>query len=169
VRDGKLREDLLYRLNVFPICLPPLRDRGDDVVLLVSTFLQELNHEQGRGVQIGREAFDLLRRYRWPGNVRELKNLIHRAFILADTEISTDCLPVELRPGERETPCPEPGATANGPNLHVRVGESVADVERRLILATLHHHSGNKQKTAEVLGISLKTLYNRLNQYRGAA
>jgi len=176
VKEGKLREDLLYRLNVFPIQLPPLRDRGDDVALLASTFLQELNAQQGRGVQLASETVDLLRQYRWPGNVRELKNILHRAFILAENAIDPGCLPDELRPGVPVAPGAaatpislptEPAPMGDGaPVLHVRVGESVADAERRLILATLAFYDDNKQKAAEALGISIKTLYNRINEYR---
>ena len=96
-----------------------------------------------------------LRTHHWPGNVRELQNVVQRAFILGEQEITSDCLPVELG-GE---------APMAGPHLHLKVGTSLEDAERRLILATLDQYEGDKKVTAEVLGISLKTLYNRLNQY----
>src|SRR5579863_1211958 len=155
VADGKLREDLLYRLQVFPIQMPPLRDRGGDVELLANYFLDQLNERQGTAKRFAGEALDRLRHHLWPGNVRELKNVIHRAFIMADEEITTRSLPREV------------GGDAGGDrSLHFQVGASIAEVEHRLILATLDAHAGNKRKTAEVLGVSLKTLYNRLNTYR---
>ena len=161
VRDGKLREDLWYRLNVFPISLPPLRQRGGDIALLAWHFLGELNAANGTSKRWGDSALAALEGYAWPGNVRELKNLVHRAFILADLEVDAACLPT--------LPSAEEVARASadgGELLHVRVGSSVADVEKRLIFATLEQVAGNKQKAAEILGVSLKTLYNRLSAYK---
>ena len=155
VTAGKLREDLHYRLNVFPIHLPPLRERKDDVDLLAEHFLSQLNKEQGTSKDFTRPALQRLRTHNWPGNVRELKNLVHRAYILAEEHIGIDSLPL----GVQETP---------GSNLNVKVGTSLGEVEQRLILATLEDCEGDKKKAAEVLGISLKTLYNRLNEYKSA-
>jgi len=155
VNDGKLREDLLYRLQVFPVQMPPLRDRDGDVELLASFFLNQLNERQGTAKRFSGDAMERLRNHSWPGNVRELKNVVHRAFIMADEEISPRCLPREVGG--------EPGAVRS---LHFHVGASISDVEHRLIMATLDAYAGNKRKTAEVLGVSLKTLYNRLNTYR---
>ena len=155
VTAGKLREDLHYRLNVFPIHLPPLRERRDDVDLLAEHFLSQLNKEQGTSKDFTRPALQRLRTHNWPGNVRELKNLVHRAYILAEEHIGIDSLPL----GVQETP---------GSNLNVTVGTSLGEVEQRLILATLVDCEGDKKKAAEVLGISLKTLYNRLNEYKSA-
>jgi DNA-binding NtrC family response regulator len=155
VNDGKLREDLLYRLQVFPVQMPPLRDRNGDVELLATFFLEQLNERQGTAKRFSEEAMDRLRNHSWPGNVRELKNVIHRAFIMADEEITPRCLPREVGG--------ESGALRS---LHFTVGASISDVEQRLIMATLDAYAGNKRKTAEVLGVSLKTLYNRLNTYR---
>ena len=155
VKDGKLREDLLYRLSVFPILMPPLRDRGDDVDLLAHYFLSELNQHEGTAKTLSEEAMERFREHSWPGNVRELKNVVHRAYIMADGEITTRCLPHELG-----------GDSGGARSLHFQVGASIADVEKRLILATLELHGGNKRKAAEVLGVSLKTLYNRLNTYK---
>jgi two-component system, NtrC family, response regulator HydG len=155
VTSGKLREDLHYRLNVFPIHLPPLRERRDDVDLLAEHFLSQLNKEQGTSKDFTRPALQRLRTHNWPGNVRELKNLVHRAYILAEEHIGIDSLPL----GVQETP---------GSNLNVKVGTSLGEVEQRLILATLEDCEGDKKKAAEVLGISLKTLYNRLNEYKSA-
>jgi two-component system, NtrC family, response regulator AtoC len=155
VADGKLREDLLYRLQVFPVVMPPLRERGGDVDLLADFFLKELNDRQGTAKSFSGDAMDRLRAHSWPGNVRELKNVIHRAFIMADDEIDPRSLPREVGG--------EAGAVRS---LHFHVGASISDVEHRLIMATLDAYAGNKRKTAEVLGVSLKTLYNRLNTYR---
>jgi DNA-binding NtrC family response regulator len=152
VSDGKLREDLLYRLNVFPMVLPPLRERGDDLELLAEYFLEELNRAEGSSKRFSHGVYARLRTYSWPGNVRELKNLIHRAFILAENEVDPE-LPAETPVG--------PGDLAAGS----RPGTSLAEIERRVILSTLQHNSGDKRKTAEMLGISLKTLYNRLKLY----
>jgi DNA-binding NtrC family response regulator len=140
---------------VFPIQMPPLRDRGGDVELLAAFFLDQLNERQGTAKRFSDDSLDRLRNHSWPGNVRELKNVVHRAFIMADEEITPRCLPREVGG--------EAGAVRS---LHFQVGASIAEVEHRLIMATLDAHAGNKRKTAEVLGVSLKTLYNRLNTYR---
>src|SRR6266446_6235219 len=156
--QGKLREDLLYRLSVFPIHLPALRERGDDVELLADHFLAQLNQQEGSNKGFNRAARQRLRTYAWPGNVRELMNVVHRGFILADEEISPESLPVELG-GAGPT-------DATGPTLQLKVGTSIAEADRRLILATLDQHGWDKRKAAAVLGISLKTLYNRLSTYK---
>jgi len=166
VADGKLREDLLYRLSVFPIRLPALRERTGDVELLVRAFLAELNAAAEKQKGINRAALDLLRGHQWPGNVRELKNAVHRAFILADEEIEPEHIPLlraQIANG------PEAGAPAAGGMVQLKVGCPLAEAERRLILATLDEHGGNKEKTAKALGISLKTLYNKLNRYKTIA
>ena len=155
VAQGKLREDLLYRLKVFPLHLPPLRERGDDVELLSEYFLGLLNKAEGTTKRFSRAAMEQLRAHTWPGNVRELKNLVHHVFILADDEIGIDSLPSDLNGAEPHTSA----------RLHVKVGISLAEADRRLILATLNEFSGDKRKAADVLGISLKTLYNRLKTY----
>jgi DNA-binding NtrC family response regulator len=159
VGDGSLREDLLYRLNVFPVHLPPLRERDDDLELLAEFFLEGVNAREGTSKHLGASARRRLHELTWPGNVRELKNVIERAAILADGEIGPENLPE-----------PEPGAAGRGSDstLSVRIGASIADVERRLILATLHELDGDKKRAAKILGISLKTLYNRLNVYEAA-
>ena len=155
VKDGKLREDLYYRLKVFPINLPPLRDREGDIETLAQYFLHNLNKREASQKRLAPSTLERLRHHAWPGNVRELQNVVQRAFILGDQEVTPDCLPAELG-GE---------PTITGPNLHLKVGTSLEDAERRLILATLDQYEGDNKTTAEVLGISLKTLYNRLNQY----
>jgi two-component system, NtrC family, response regulator AtoC len=154
VAASKLREDLFYRLNVFPITLPPLRERGEDVELLAEQCLSELNAVSGTAKHFTRACLERLRRHSWPGNVRELKNVIERAFILAEEDVGVDSLPL--------------GVTEVVPasSVVMRVGTPIAEMERRLILATLDQCEGDKKKAADVLKISLKTLYNRLNEYK---
>ncbi|HEX2164812.1 MAG TPA: sigma-54 dependent transcriptional regulator [Thermoanaerobaculia bacterium] len=155
VEEGKLREDLLYRLSVFPIVMPPLRERGDDIDLLADYFLSTLNERHGTEKGFTAEARQAMREHPWPGNVRELKNTVHRAYIMADDEITPDCLPSRIGGGDDARRV-----------LEFPVGTSIAEVEQRLIMATLEQYAGNKKKTADVLGVSLKTLYNRLNAYK---
>jgi DNA-binding NtrC family response regulator len=156
IADGVLRQDLLYKLSVFPVHLPPLAERAGDVELLAERFLARLGRASGIVKRLTAEARDRLAAYAWPGNVRELENVIYRAFLLADgPEVGADHLPGAItgRP---------PAARA----LTLRLGSSIAEVERELILATLDHLGGSKREAARVLGVSLKTLYNRLNAYR---
>jgi DNA-binding NtrC family response regulator len=155
VEQGKLRDDLYYRLNVFPIALPPLRSRDSDIAYLAEYFLEELNREHEESKRWSRAALSRLRGQPWLGNVRELKNAVHRAFILSEEEIGPDAIP------EGAAGLPAQG----GDVLEVRVGSSIEEVERRLILATLQEAGGDKRKAARTLGVSLKTLYNRLNVY----
>ena len=157
VAAGKLREDLLYRLQVFPLKLPPLRERGEDVLLLAGRFLDELNRKEGTARPFAPDALERLKAWSWPGNVRELRNAVERAYIMADEAIDGSCFPAEAG---------EPLA-ALGPVLTVRVGSTIAGMERRLIMATLHQCGGVKEKAAAMLGVSLKTLYNRLREYEG--
>src|SRR5215468_5569516 len=167
IQEGKLREDLWYRLNVFPIGLPPLRERAGDIEVLAEHFLAELNAGEGTTKRWSVPARAALLRYGWPGNVRELKNLAHRAYILGEGEIGAECLPAELLGSLLVAQVArQAGPTELGTALSVRVGSTVADVEQQLIMATLEACGGNKQKAAELLGVSLKTIYNRLNAYR---
>ncbi len=161
VREGKLREDLYYRLNVFPITLPPLRERGEDIELLAAHFLGEFNQREGTERRWSPAALKRLRAYPWPGNARELRNVVERAAILAEDVITEVGLP--------QAPNGPPAASESAtPVLTVPVGQPVAEVERRLILATLRMLDGDKRETARQLGISLKPLYNRLNVYEAA-
>jgi len=157
-RSGKLREDLFYRLNVFNIDLPPLRDRRDDIPLLVQTFLNEFNRVNNKAVRgVDQDAMYLLEHYPWPGNIRELRNVIERATILADGEfIEAKHLPPTLVAKGEETL----------PTLTIVPGTTVDEAERRLITLTLEHCRNNKTRAAEVLGISLKTLHNKLNRMK---
>jgi DNA-binding NtrC family response regulator len=161
LREGRLREDLFYRLKVFPVHLPPLRERGGDLSLLADHFLQEHNRTESTSKKLTQSAMSRLRTHHWPGNVRELKNILHRAYILADVEIDADCLPVEV--GAGVGPAEE---SHGGPTLHLPLGITIEEAERRLILATVEQASGDKQEAARILGVSLKTLYNRLNAYK---
>jgi len=153
VRDGRLREDLMYRLAVFPIALPPLRERDGDTELLAEHFLQNLNVEGGTAKRFSRAALTTIRAYHWPGNVRELKNAVHRAFIMAEDVVELDLAGLA---------CP----AVEGECLRMPVGTSLAEMERQAIFATLDHCRGNKRRAAEMLGVSLKTLYNRLTAYQ---
>jgi transcriptional regulator with PAS, ATPase and Fis domain len=159
VRDGSMREDLLYRLAVFPIVLAPLRERGDDVSLLAEHFLKELNGRNGADKQFGAAAGQTLREYHWPGNVRELKNAIERAFILCERELNLEPMNIHAVAGERPT------VRDDGTGIRVPIGSSLEQAERWLIEATLAHWAGNKNRAAKTLGCSLKTLYNKLAAY----
>jgi DNA-binding NtrC family response regulator len=161
VREGRLREDLYYRLNVFTLALPPLRERLDDLPLLVQTFLDEFNQRDGRQVKaLDPDAMHRLERHTWPGNVRELRNAIERAVILARGEFIQ---PEHLPAFEATAPVPE----ASGDGLAVTPGTTVHEMEERLILATLESTGGNKTRAAGMLGVSLKTLHNKLNRMKG--
>ncbi|MGH8554159.1 MAG: helix-turn-helix domain-containing protein, partial [Gammaproteobacteria bacterium] len=155
VVEGKLREDLLYRLQVFPLHLPPLRERTEDIELLADYFLAEINRAENARKTISPDALYEVKGYGWPGNVRELKNIIHRAFIMADDVIDAQFLPQGLGSPQIN----------RGTSLNIQVGMKIGEAERRLILATLERCGGSKEKTAEMLGISSKTLYNRLHMY----
>jgi len=158
VRDGKLREDLYYRLNVFTVDLPPLRDRRADIPLLVQTFLNEFNTRNNKAVRaVDQEAMYLLERYQWPGNIRELRNVIERATILAEGDfIEARHLPPPVVSRSEQTL----------PTVTLAPGTTVDEAERRLILLTLEHTRNNKTRAAEILGISLKTLHNKLNRMK---
>ena len=158
VATGKLREDLLYRLNVLPVLIPPLRERREDIELLAQHFLDLQNQEGDTSKRFQDAALRRLRAHSWPGNVRELKNVVQRAYILAEGDIGLDSLPLGVT---EETPA--------GTGLVMKVGTSISEAERRLVLATLEHFEGDKRKTAAVLQISLKTLYNRLNVYNAGS
>jgi len=156
VAEGKLREDLLYRLQVFPLHLPPLREREADVKLIAEQFLKDLNQAEGTAKYFVPEAQDLLMEWHWPGNVRELRNVVQRAYIMSDDAINPACVPLETGRARKNN---------GGPFLQVRVGSTVAEVERTLTMATLQQCGGVKEKAAQMLGVSLKTLYNRLREY----
>jgi transcriptional regulator with PAS, ATPase and Fis domain len=159
VKNGKLREDLYYRLNVFAIELPPLRYRKDDLPLLIQSFLAEFSDRNHKNVTaIDAAAMRILEQYSWPGNIREVRNVIERAVILCNSEF------VEIKhlpPLVTESP------DIVKPVVALEPGTTVEEAERRLILMTLEHTRDNKTRAAEILGISLKTLHNKLNRLRG--
>jgi DNA-binding NtrC family response regulator len=165
IRDGKLREDLYYRLNVFSISLPPLRDRKDDLPLLIQAFIDEFNSRDNRAVKnVSQAAMRQLEHYEWPGNVRELRNVIERATILARGDlIEPSHLPVF---GPPPTAAVAVSSPANG--VTIAPGMTVDEAEQKLIMATLESANGNKTRAAEMLGISLKTLHNKLNRFKSA-
>jgi len=159
VRQGKLREDLFYRLNVFSLRLPPLRERKEDLPLLIQSFINEFNARNQKAVAgVDHDAMRLLEQHTWPGNVRELRNVIERATILAPGPLIE---PKHLPPVvEGEAPAPREAPMA------LAAGITVEEAERRLIMMTLAHTRDNKTRAAEILGISLKTLHNKLNKLR---
>lgn len=165
MRDGKLREDLFYRLNVFTIKLPPLRERKADLPLLIQAFLEEFNARDHRQVtSVSPEAMRRLEAHDWPGNVRELRNVIERATILArGDQIDLAHLPAL---GAAAAPASAARGPAAAGGLAIAPGMTVDEVEQKLILATLDATGGNKTRAAEMLGISLKTLHNKLNRMK---
>ncbi|WP_295987408.1 sigma-54 dependent transcriptional regulator [uncultured Variovorax sp.] len=174
VARGVLREDLLYRLNVFPIGLPPLRERGEDVLLLADDFLRQLQ-EQEDTADLKRLTEDARRRllaHTWPGNVRELRNAIQRAWVMAvGSTVNEEWLPQPAAADARHTAAPSVQAArddhADGaPSLAIPVGTPLSEIERRVILATFEHCKHHKERTAAMLGISMKTLYNKLKDYQ---
>ena len=157
VEEGVLRKDLYYRLAQFPLHLPPLRERGEDIAGLAHYFLNELNIRHGTELKFSVGALDAIAGYSWPGNVRQLKYAVERAYIVSEAVIEREMLPdPEL---EEDT-----WSVIDG-SVRVEVGDTLADSERKIILATLERNQGDKKRTASELGISLKTLYNRLNEY----
>jgi DNA-binding NtrC family response regulator len=165
VQAGQLREDLLYRLAVFPIDMPPLRNRGGDVELLAGHFLAELNAQSMTQKRLSAHARMTLTQHSWPGNVRELKNCIERAFILGDSVLELAPLIQNAARSEQSGQGLSNGSAADRDRLEIRVGSRIYDMERSLIEATLDYFKGNKRRAADALGCSLKTLYNKLNGY----
>jgi DNA-binding NtrC family response regulator len=159
VHRGRLREDLFYRLNVFALHLPPLRERREDLPLLVQAFITEFNRRNQKSIAgVDSQVMKILEQHSWPGNVRELRNVIERATILASGPlIEPNHLPSTL--------FQEPPA-AQRPQLALVPGTTVEEAERQLIVMTLAHTGDNKTRAAEILGISLKTLHNKLNRLR---
>ena len=157
--EGRFREDLYYRLNVFAIKLPPLRERPEDIPILAERFIQECSASAGdktvRGID--NRCMEILKAYHWPGNVRQLRNVVERALILtAGPLVTAEDLPLEITRPSRSV----------GARFEVSLGSSLDDVERDLIERTLEFVKGNKARAAEILGVSLKTLYNRLERYQ---
>ena len=157
LKDGKLREDLYYRLNVFAIALPPLRERQEDIPLLAQRFIKEFNAKHKTSIEgISDESAELLKNYPWPGNVRELRNIIERAVVLTKADwIDSAVLPPYIR-----------SATGSEQKLVLDVGATtMADAERALIIRTLERTGNNKAEAARQLGVDVKTIYNKLKAY----
>ncbi|HET9552908.1 MAG TPA: sigma-54 dependent transcriptional regulator [Anaeromyxobacteraceae bacterium] len=160
IRRGRFREDLFFRLGVFTIHLPPLKERREDIPLLVHHFIEKFNAETGKRVQgLTPQATAVLQAYAWPGNIRELRNTVERAMILVDGEII----------GEEQLPPDMQSSHPEAATLRVPLGLGLDQVEKDYILASLQRNGGNKARTAELLGISEKTLYNKLNRYTAEA
>jgi DNA-binding NtrC family response regulator len=163
IKEGKFREDLFYRLNVFPIPLPSLRERKEDLPILAQALLQELNRKHATKVtELSGEVLARFQTHDWPGNVRELRNVLERAVILAgEGTIQMAHLP----PGFSGAPAALSSVSAENGELHIQVGQTVEQAERALIERTLEYTKNNKTRAAEILGISQKTLFNKLKEY----
>jgi len=155
IADKLLRQDLYFRLNAMTIAIPPLRARPSDIPLLVEHFLAELRGD-GEERKFGADSLQRLHAYQWPGNVRELRHVVQRALVMADPNNAELALPKQFDSPFTATTAPQ----------GIEPGRSIRDVERELIELTLAHFDGDKKAAAETLGISLNTLYNRLNAYR---
>jgi DNA-binding NtrC family response regulator len=163
IKEGKFREDLFYRLNVFPIPLPALRERREDLPLLTAALLEDLNRKhQTKVTDLSAEVLARFQTYDWPGNVRELRNALERAVILAGEGTITVA---HLAAGFAGAPAAVSAASANGTELRIPVGFTIGQAERALIELTLEHTNNNKTRAAEILGISQKTLFNKLKEY----
>ncbi len=164
IEAGEFREDLFYRLNVIDIHIPPLRERPGDIPFLAMHFLEKYNLENGKAVEgIDDEIIDVWRQYTWPGNVREIENAVERAVVMCKdrmVKITDIILPSER--AAQDSSIRSVGAFNAGSGL---VGRSIDDVEKELILKTLEARGGNRTVTADVLGISVRTLRNKLAQY----
>ncbi len=156
VKQGLFREDLYYRLNVVPIRLPPLRERGDDIPLLADRFLREFAaHHHRDPKEISRDAMRLLRLYAWPGNIRQLRNLMERLVItVKDPAIQPEHLPEEIRASKEDAR-----------TMVVALGSSLKDIEREAIRRTLAEVTNHREKAARLLGISLRALQYKIKEY----
>jgi len=167
VRAGKLREDLYHRLNVFPLEMAPLRERGEDIELIANYFLEEMNQACGTRKKFAPGAIARMKQHPWQGNVRELKNYIHRIFIMAGDEGLEGPLTDSEHTTMRNNMSPSLSSVppSSGPVITVPLGTPLSVAARELILSTLEHCGGERKRTAEMLGICTKTLYNRLREY----
>lgn len=159
VEENDFREDLYYRLNVFNIKLPPLRERSEDIPLLVQSFIEEFNLKNDKNIRgLSRESLRILKQYSFPGNVRELKNVIERAVIVSTNDvIEPEDLPEKLT-----------SKAAKAPAIEFRLGSTMEEVEREFLFHTISYVDGNKTKAAKMLDISLKTLHNKINKYKSS-
>lgn len=158
IQEGKLRADLYFRLRVFPVHLPPLRERIEDLPLLIEHFIQKTNEKHGKQIaDVDEGCLNALAHYRWPGNVRELKHVIERAAILCDSAtLTANDLPFEVK----ESAGPDSSFT-------VHLGSSMREVVDELICRTVTYAGGNKVRAAKILGVGRRTIYSRLEHYDG--
>jgi DNA-binding NtrC family response regulator len=159
VAEGKFREDLFYRVNVVPLTIPPLRERRDDIQLLVRHFCEKFGQMNGRQAEVSAAAMDRLLRHSWPGNIRELENTIERAVLMGT---GTEIAPQDLILGCEQV------TAGSAQSAHVCAGVTVRDMERKLIMTTLQAVNESRSQAAEMLGISIRTLRNKLKEYREA-
>lgn len=161
VAEGRFRDDLYYRLNVVSLCLPPLRERKEDILLLVEHFLQKFNNSMGKKIkELSPETWQLLKNYHWPGNVRELENAVERAVVLSS---SSTILPNSLPQSIGRNNIEQEQKNLDGLDLKLN---SLKEVEKQLIKKTLEETDGNRAKAAKILGISLRTLQYKLKEYQ---
>ena len=180
VEKKVLREDLYYRLNVLPLNIAPLRERSEDVAVLARHFLERVAESEGGGRRsFSPRAVERLQEHGWPGNVRELRNVVHRAYVLSDGGLVDETTVAGVLAGRSSgvfAAVPPPAPASPGPAVEpaaddplrvpVRVGDSLEEVERRVLERTLLAVGGDKKKAAEILKVSLKTVYNKIKQYR---
>jgi len=163
IARGELRSDLFYRLNVFHIDLPPLRQHLEDLPAMTEAMIGQMNQKHGKKVSgVGQSILDRMMAYGWPGNARELRNTIERAVVLCPDGAPLDAghLPPAFGKGQSQT-----APVFDASVVAVRVGTTVDEAERLLILRTLESTGQNKTRAAEILGVSLKTLHNKLKEY----
>lgn len=154
VENGSFRKDLFYLINVIPINLPPLRDRKEDIPLLIAFFLEKYNNEMNKNVSFSKGAYEVFQEYYWPGNIRELENMVQRLVVMKNTGIITENdLPKEILESKHR------------PDYELPDGLSLEQLERKYIFKTLREFNWNISKTARALGITRKTLHNKLNRY----
>jgi transcriptional regulator with PAS, ATPase and Fis domain len=157
VRQGRFREDLFYRLDVFPITLPAVRNRAGDVPLIVDYFLKQFNQAYKTEILgVSPECINRLELYDWPGNVREIKNVIHRAVVMCSGKV---LLPEHL---PKRFFSKQPGP----PTVSIRVGSTIEEAEKEIITQTLSWTNNNRLRSAAILGITRRTLYNKINKYK---
>ena len=167
LREGRFREDLFYRLNVVPLVIPPLRDRKQDIALLATHFLQMFARANGKDVPaLKPSVVRQLLAYHWPGNVRELKNLMHRAVVMDSRELSMPGTFCEVSPAQFGNVPARLGGREDRPDTPGLVGRTIGEVEREMIIETLTRTDGNKTAAAELLGVTPRTLRNKLSRYR---
>ncbi|MCB1052793.1 MAG: sigma-54-dependent Fis family transcriptional regulator [Acidobacteria bacterium] len=159
IKEGHFREDLYFRLNVIPLEIPPLRARLEDIEPLCAHFIRKFG---GGTRRISEEAFRILKRYQWPGNVRELENMVHRALVLSPNPV------LEARDLFLSLPQEMRAHAGDEGGVQLKAGQTVHEMERRLIELTLEETDGNRTHAAEMLGISLRTLRNKLNEYKSS-